>query len=68
MLGNNKTNCPKKAPDLRMYIYVFKSDQRSVQSSPSDLTLPLAQDRDWRVDFFFYEPVRIPVQIGVANL
>lgn len=66
MLGNNKTNCAKKAKNLRMSVYVFKPDQHSSQSSLRDLKLPLAQDltEGWTLCFL----TSSDIMYGVANL
>lgn len=66
MLGNNKTNCPKKAKTLRMSVYVFKPDQHSSQSSLGDLKLPLAQDLTEGPTFV--SSTSSDIMYGVANL
>lgn len=52
MPGSYKTNRPKKAKNLRMWVYALKPDHPSLQSS-LDLGLPLAQILDWGAHFFF---------------
>lgn len=58
MLGNNKTNCPKKTKNRRMSVYVFKPDQHSFQSSLGDLKPALAQDLTEGQTFSFINPFR----------